>query len=117
MDRGDVVIVSGRGDYGKPRPAAVVQNNQLLRRIESITVCFVTSDLSKESLLRVSVDPDEANGLRVRSQIQIEKIMTFPSEKVKGPIGRVSPDNLRAVDMGLLFHLDLVQPFDMTVGP
>jgi mRNA interferase MazF len=115
MDRGDVVIVSGRGDSGKPRPAVVVQNNHLLGRIEGITVCFVTSDLSKESLLRLTVDPDESNGLRARSQIQVEKVMTFPSEKVKGPVGRISSDKLRALDMGLLFHLDLVQPFDVTV--
>ena len=66
MDRGDVVIVSGRGDYGKARPAIVIQNNQLLGKIESITVCFVTSDLSNESLLRLTIDPDELNGLRVR---------------------------------------------------
>jgi mRNA interferase MazF len=117
MKRGDVVIVSGRGDYGKPRPAVVIQNERLIGKIDSISVCLMTSDLSNESLLRVTIDPEESNGLRARSQVQIEKIMSFPSEKVRGPGGELSIDQLYEIDRGLMFHLDLVQPFEVTRTP
>lgn len=110
IERGSLVLVTGKGDYGKPRPALVVQNAQIIEQIESITVCFLTSDLTNESLLRISIEPSETNGLRVKSQIQVEKIMTFPADKVHGPIGRLEPDLLNAVDTGLLFHLDLLTP-------
>ena len=43
MLRGEVVIVSAQGDYGKPRPAVVVQNSRLLDQLDSVTVCFLTS--------------------------------------------------------------------------
>jgi mRNA interferase MazF len=110
IERGSVVLVAGRGDYGKPRPAVVVQSSRLLDRIGSITVCLVTSDLTNNHLLRIPIEPNEANGLRAVSQIQVEKIMTFPTEKVRGPVGNVEPDVMRSIDIGLLFHLDLVAP-------
>ena len=91
----------------------MIQNTQMMERIESVTVCFLTSDLSKESLLRIPVDPTDANGLRVKSQVQVEKIMTFPTDKVRGPIGNVEQEILDAVNTGLLFHLDLLTPMSL----
>lgn len=44
MQRGDLVMVSLQGDYGKPRPALVVQSD-LLTDLESVVLCPVTSDL------------------------------------------------------------------------
>ena len=108
MDRGSVVIISAKGDYGKPRPAIVVQDARMERVVDSITVCFLTTDLVEEGgTLRVDVAPTQENGLRERSQIQIEKLMTFPREKVRGPVGRIDLTQMRAVDIGLLVHLGL----------
>lgn len=87
----------------------------MLDRIESITVCFLTSDLSEESLLRISVEPNDTNGLRTKSQVQVEKIMTFPADKVRGPIGHVEGGIVDAVNTGLLFHLDLLTPMNLAV--
>ena len=116
IERGSVVLVAGKGDYGKPRPALVIQNTRMLERIESITVCLLTSDLTKTSLLRIPLEPTDANGLRSKSQIQVEKIMTFPAEKVRGPVGHVEQETLDAVNTGLLFHLDLLTPINLTTG-
>jgi len=41
--RGDLVTVSLSGDYGKPRPALVIQND-LLEELDSVVLCPVTSD-------------------------------------------------------------------------
>ena len=76
--------------------------------VGSITVCFLTTDLTdKHETLRVNVSPQEANGLRQRSQVQVEKVMTFPRDKVRGPIGRLEYDEMRAVEVGLMVHLGL----------
>ena len=81
MRRGELVIVSAKGDYGKPRPAVVIQNDRLEDMVESITVCFLTTDLIKGRRFRIDVQPETGNGLREQSQVQIDKIMTFSGGK------------------------------------
>jgi mRNA interferase MazF len=41
MDRGSVVLVSAKGEYGKTRPAVVVQSSRMESIVESVTVCFL----------------------------------------------------------------------------
>jgi mRNA interferase MazF len=45
MRRGDVVTVATTGDYGKPRPAVIVQSNAFPEHHASVIVCPMTSDL------------------------------------------------------------------------
>jgi mRNA interferase MazF len=115
MRRGAIVIVSARGDYGKPRPAVIIQATRMLGVVDSITVCFLTSDITLEGPLRISIQPEARNGLQLVSQVQVEKIMTFPSEKVRGPIGDLTEAEMAAVDQGLLFFLSLIQPLSLPV--
>jgi mRNA interferase MazF len=116
MQRGSIVIVSARGDYGKPRPAVIIQATRMLGLVDSITVCFMTSDIIIEGPLRITIHPKARNGLQLLSQVQVDKIMTFPSEKVRGPIGVLSDAEMASVDQGLLFFLSLVQPFNFPVS-
>jgi len=44
MSRGDVVIVAASRDYGKPRPAVIVQSNALPDSHASIVICQMTSE-------------------------------------------------------------------------
>jgi mRNA interferase MazF len=67
--RGDILIVSAAGDYGKPRPAVVVQSDALTT--ESVLVALLTSDLVDAPLFRLSVEPTEGNGLKTHSQIMM----------------------------------------------
>ena len=73
MKRGDIVAVSLQGDYGKPRPALIVQSN-LLTELESVVLCPITSDV-RDAAFRITVDPDNANGLRVLSQVMVDKVL------------------------------------------
>src|SRR3546814_15981631 len=66
VKRGDIVAVSLQGDYGKPRPALIVQSN-LLAELESLVICPITSAV-RDAAFRITVEPDNANGLRVLSQ-------------------------------------------------
>ena len=78
------------------------------RIVESVTVCFLTTDIVPgKGTLRVDIPPTAENGLDEQSQVQVEKLMTFPRQKVRGPIGSISPAQMNAVDIGLLVHLGL----------
>lgn len=59
--RGDLVTIVTQGDFGKPRPALVIQSD-LFNELSSITVLPVTSTLVDAPLLRVTVEPTPENG-------------------------------------------------------
>jgi hypothetical protein len=56
LRRGDLVIVAGPGDYGKPHPAVVVQSNAIPESHASIVICPMTSELA-EADFRITVEP------------------------------------------------------------
>ncbi|MBJ6727516.1 type II toxin-antitoxin system PemK/MazF family toxin [Geomesophilobacter sediminis] len=96
MKRGDLVLVAVSGDYGKPRPALVIQTD-FFGSHPSITVCLVTSHLLDAPLYRLRIEPTVKNGLQVSSEIQIDKIMTVPREKVRTVMGELSDKDMGAV--------------------
>lgn len=100
MRRGDLVTVAAPGDYGKPRPALVVQS-ELFDELPSVTVCLVTSTLRDAPIFRITVDPSSANGLQRVSQIQVDKIMTVARERVGEVIGRLDDATLLKVNRSL----------------
>jgi len=106
MQRGDLVAVSLPGDYGKPRPAVVVQSN-LLGDLDSVVVCPVTSEL-RTAAFRVTVEPTSANGLQLLSQVMVDKLSTLTRSKVSEPFGRFDEDLMRAVDRALLLVVGLI---------
>lgn len=89
MKRGDLVSVATPGDYGKPRPALIVQSD-LFSEHPSVTICLLTSHITQTPLFRYDVEPHNDNGLSVRSQVQIDKIMTIPREKAGVTMGRLT---------------------------
>ena len=104
--RGDLVTVSLRGDHGKPRPALVVQS-ELLADLQSLVLCPVTSEL-RNAAFRVTVEPDRANGLKVLSQIMVDKLSTLPRAKISQPLGRIDAEVMKRVDRALLLVLGLI---------
>jgi mRNA interferase MazF len=88
MRRGDLVSVALSGDFGKPRPALVVQSDQFSES-ETIVVLLVSSDLIDAPLLRLDILPDETNQLRKASQIMVDKVMTVRRDKVGSVFGHV----------------------------
>jgi mRNA interferase MazF len=89
VKRGDLVTVSAPGDYGKPRPAVVVQSDWLAAT-ESVLVALLTSALVKAPLYRLTIEPAEVNGLKAPSQVMIDKIVAIPGEKCGKVIGRLN---------------------------
>jgi mRNA interferase MazF len=106
ISRGDLVTVAIPGDYGKPRPALVVQADAF-QVLDSVTILRLTSDLRTSPLLRISVEPSRENGLRARSQIMIDKATTVRRAKIGQRIGRVEANIMRQVSAALAQFLDL----------
>ncbi len=88
MKRGDLVTVAVAGDYGKPRPAVVIQSDYLAET-DSVLVCLLTSTIRDAPLYRLTLEPTPANGLNVCSQIMVDKIMAVRRDRCGGPIGRL----------------------------
>jgi mRNA interferase MazF len=106
INRGDVVVIALPGDYGKPRPALVVQADAFLG-LQSVTVLRLTSDLHDAPLVRIDVQPDTRNGLRQRSQVMIDKSVSAPREKIGQRLGSLDPSAMRTVDAALKRFLGL----------
>ena len=108
MQRGDLVSVAIQGDFGKPRPALVIQSPLFAKRT-SVTVLPITSTLVDASLLRVTVQASASNGLEKTSQIMIDKAMTLKREKIGSVLGRVNADELTQVERGLAIFLGIAK--------
>lgn len=106
MRRGELVTVVAPGDYGKPRPALVIQSD-LFDESPSITLCLVTSTLRETPLVRITVDPSSENGLQRISQIQVDKVMTVMRERVGGVIGRLDDATMLKVNRSLAVFIGI----------
>ena len=106
MKRGDLVTIAVGGDYGKPRPALVVQADAFAA-LGSVTVLRITSELHDWPLFRVTVQPSAENGLRVPSQVMVDLAVTLPCEKVGAVFGRVEAATMRKVGVAMMRFLGL----------
>jgi mRNA interferase MazF len=106
MKRGDVVLVALQGDYGKPRPAVILQSDLITaEESDSVIVCPMTNDVTSMREFRVRVDPNPANGLRVRSEVMVEKLAGVPRRRLREVIGQLDVDALGAVEQASLLVL------------
>lgn len=106
MRRGDLVTVAVSGDYGKPRPALVVQADAFDLH-PSVIVLPLTSELHDAPLFRVHVEAGTETGLRKPSQIMVDKATTVPRTKIGESLGHVDAVTLRLVDEALRGFLGL----------
>lgn len=106
MRRGDIVTVAPPGDYGKPRPAVIIQGDALNREEpRSTIVALMTSTLRDAPLLRLTIEPTIDNGLRKVSQVQTNRIVTVRAEKIGQVLGRLSDQQI--VELNRLLALSI----------
>ncbi len=108
MRRGDLVTIAMQGDFGKPRPALVIQADQFDEHA-TVTVLPVTSALVAAPLLRITVQPDADNGLQKPSQVMVDKAMTVKRDKLGPTLGRIDVDALVAVERCLAVFLGIAK--------
>lgn len=106
MKRGDLVTIAVSGNYGKPRPALVVQANAF-HDLGSVTVLRLTSAVHDAPMVRITVSPTPDNGLHAVSQVMIDRAISVPHDKVGSAFGRLDTVTMRAVNQALTDFLGL----------
>jgi mRNA interferase MazF len=104
MKRGDLITVSLPGNYGKPRPALIIQSD-LFDSHPSLTVLPITSELRDTPLFRILIEPDSENGLREFSQIMVDKTHTIPRDKAGEIFGKLGDELMLKVTRSLAVFL------------
>ena len=106
VKRGDLVTVSAQGHYGKPRPAIVIQSD-FLNAADSVLVALLTSTIADAPLYRLTVEPTAGNGLKVVSQVMVDKVMAYPRAKCGPVIGHLSGAHMLALNTMLSVMIGL----------
>ena len=107
MKRGEVWTVAGGGNYaGKPRPAVIIQDDRF-DGTSSITICVFTTDPTDAPLFRLSIPPNERNGLRAPSRLMMDKITTVSKAKLGSRIGRLDDEDVVRVNRAIMVFLGL----------
>lgn len=108
MKRGDLISIAIQGDFGKPRPALIIQANQFSEHT-SITVLPITSTIVFAPLLRVTVQPNQENGLEKISQVMVDKVITIKRDKAGAVIGQIDTDILIEIERCLAVFLGIAK--------
>lgn len=106
MRRGDLVTVAMPGDFGKPRPALIIQADQF-EDTGTVTVLLVSGTLVDAPLIRPTVRPTPENGLRKPSQVMIDKAMSVKRDKLGLSFGRLDDETMLSVTRSLAVFLGL----------
>ena len=106
MSRGDVVIVAAPGDFGKPRPAIIVQSNVIPESHASLVICPMTSELV-EADFRITIEAGPETGLRVRSQVMADKPVAVRRERIGQRIGQLGAAELARLNVALALVMGL----------
>ena len=101
------MLVAATGDYGKPQPAVVVQTDAFPETYPSVVICQMTSDIVEAPDFRVTIEPNAVNGLRLRSQVLVDKPVTVRRERIGQSIGRLADADIGRLNVALAFVMGL----------
>ena len=94
------MTVAVPGDFGKPRPALIIQSDQF-DETGTVTVLLVSGTLVDAPLIRTTIEPAPGNGLLKRSQVMADKAMSVRRDRIGSTIGRLEADTMLAVTRAL----------------
>ncbi|UHS60980.1 type II toxin-antitoxin system PemK/MazF family toxin [Agrobacterium vaccinii] len=106
MRRGDLVTVSVSGDFGKPRPAVIVQSDYF-SDTATVTVLLLSGTLVEAPFIRLTVQPSPQNGLTKPSQVMIDKSMTVLRNKLGPVFGRLDDDMMLSITRSLAVFIGI----------
>ena len=102
MKRGDVVTIAD----GKPRPAIVVQADEIVTPFE-VLVCPLTTTLLDVPFYRPTIEPTAVNRLNQTSQMMTDKTGPVSKTRIGGAIGRLDEADLLRLEIALAVVLGL----------
>ena len=103
-----MVTIALQDDFGKPRPALVVQADVFAEH-PSVTVLPVTSALVAAPLLRITLQPSADNGLLKPSQVMVDKALTVKRDKLGPAFGHIEADTMVEVERCLAVFLGIAK--------
>jgi mRNA interferase MazF len=104
LRRGDVVTVAaGSGFGGKPRLALVLQSDGYSELSTVVLALFTTETAG--AALRPLIEPSDVNGLRQRSELMVDILVTTRREKVGEVLGRLAPADMARAERAVLLFL------------
>ena len=106
MRRGDLVTVAMPGDFGKPRPALVVQGDQF-SETGTVTVLLMSGTLVDAPLIRPTASPTPQNGLRKPSQVMVDKAMSVKRDRLGPVFGSLDAETMVTVSRALAVFLGI----------
>ena len=80
------MTVALAGDFGKPRPALVIQADRF-DATGTVAVLLMSGTLVDAPLIRRTIEPTPENGLRKRSQVMVDKIVAVRRDRIGDVIG------------------------------
>ena len=98
--RGEVWSVSAGGYASKPRPAIVVQSDDI-QGVGSTILCLLTSEKNDAVNTRIKVDPSKENGLEKTSYIMTDKIVSVRRESLGQKIGKLEKKHIALMNQSL----------------
>jgi len=106
LRRGDIITVAPPGEFGKPRPALIVQADLALPAA-TITYLPITTNLERVPLVRIEIEPTPRNGLRESSEIMVDMMQTSTRSRFGNVIGHIDKETLQAVERAVAVFLGL----------
>jgi len=101
VKRGEFYYVVPPRDFGKQRPAVVVQSPLFLANAPTVTFCLMTGSVQFVNPMRILVKPTKTNGRDQPSLIQVDKIITVDAERIRNRIGSITLTQLATMDTAL----------------
>ena len=86
---------------------SVVQADGFNGTHNSLSLCLVTSELVDAPLFRIALKPLKRNGLKVVSQVMVDKIQSARRDRVKSVIGVVSATEMKEIETAMKIWLGL----------
>jgi len=105
MKRGDVVVCAMSGDYGKPRPAVIIQSDLFNPTHASIVVCPITSHIVEAPLFRIDIPSNSETGLKKNSQVMVDKLTAIRVDRIESSIGSLGIKQREALDKAVRLWL------------
>ena len=107
MRRGEIWTVTGGSAYtGKPRPAAIVQDDRFDAN-DSIVVCPITTDPTSAPMFRLPVPANARTGLRAPCRLMVDKLTAVPRARLGNRVGRLNAAELKALNAAMFVFLGL----------
>ena len=107
MKRGDLVTVALQGEYGKPRPALVIQSDLFANLTSTVTVALLTSAALDIPIFRVPIEPSETNALRTRSFVMVDQTFSASTRRFGDAFGHLDDADMLAVNRALALFLGI----------